>query len=471
MVRIHVQFGPSRPQPAAAAYRRLMTLKNIIRVYGERVAGVGGPGLDRVSPAAFESRRAQELRTLFRKAHDRSYRFTPYLEGLLPKGREKAPRLISKPTVRDRVFLSVLKDVLHCVFPERVQRTLPNAHVRQVRSYLEHTSHSNLHFLRADIKGFYDSIDHGILEERLGTRIRSSSIRSVVMRAVQNPTVPSGYRRKRKKAYAHTQGVPQGLAISNILANVFLGDLDAAIGGLAPVYHRYVDDILVVGEPSEVAVAKNRLATRLGDIGLELNLSKSYDGELSDGFEFLGYRFDGDMVTVREKTVDRFISGLAGRFTSWREGWEEQKKIHPWLDDEGLRQVLVEELNLVITGAISGNRRYGWLFYFLETNDPVLMHRLDAVLTNFFQRSPLFGARPSGAKRFARAIYEARFRPNGGYLVNYDAIATTAQKTAHLRRFGLLARKRYSPAEINDIFERDRSRRLRRLEQDIGRMS
>ena len=227
----------------------------------------------------------------------------------------------------------------------------------------------------------------------------------------------------------------------------------------------------MVGEPSEVAVAKNRLATRLGDIGLELNLSKSYDGELSDGFEFLGYRFDGDMVTVREKTVDRFISGLAGRFTSWREGWEEQKKIHPWLDDEGLRQVLVEELNLVITGAISGNRRYGWLFYFLETNDPVLMHRLDAVLTNFFQRSPLFGARPSGAKRFARAIYEARFRPNGGYLVNYDAIATTAQKTAHLRRFGLLARKRYSPAEINDIFERDRSRRLRRLEQDIGRMS
>ena len=136
------------------------------------------------------------------------------------------------------------------------------------------------------------------------------------------------------------------------------------------------------------------------------------------------------------------------------------------------RQVFVEELNLAITGAISGARRYGWLFYFLEINDAALLHQLDAVVAGFFARSPIFGGAPSGLKRFVRGYYEAKYRPTGTYLLNYDRFVTLTQKVAYLQRFGLLASPgSRSPEEIQALFDRARARQLHRLELDIGRIS
>ena len=132
----------------------------------------------------------------------------------------------------------------------------------------------------------------------------------------------------------------------------------------------------------------------------------------------------------------------------------------------------MEELNLAITGALSEGRRYGWLFYFLEINDHSLLHRLDAIVSSFFDRSPLFGKRPQTAKRFARAYYEAQYRPQHGYILDYDTIGTFSQKIAFLTRFGQISGViRVSRDEIETMFDRIKRRQLRGLELDVGTIS
>ena len=464
--------GRARPEAAWRGYRTVFTLENLNRICDERAARLSSRGLDRINPSVFKVRRSQELRLIYRKAQDRSYRLTPYLEVLLSRGRARPPRVLSIPTVRDRIFLAALNDVLHRVFPDRVQRLLPNAHVRNILSQIEAYHHHNLHFFRGDIRSFFDSISHTILADSLGTRIRSKTIRSVVMRAVRNPTVPWGYRRKHRSRYLHRCGIPQGLPISSVLANLYLGDLDKVVAQEATSYHRYVDDILILGDKSEVEAARTVLEARLSSIGLELNTEKTEVGPISKPFEFLGYRFKQDSVTVRDRTIDRFIAGLAGRFTSLHESWEARSRGQSWLDGAGWKQVFVEELNLATTGAISERRRYGWLFYFLEINDHSLLHRLDAIVSSLFDRSPLFGNRPATAKRFARAYYEARYRPDGGYLLNYDTMYTLAQKIDFLIRFGQIDGVTKMPRdEIDALFERTKRRQLRGLELDVGTIS
>ncbi len=80
----------------------------------------------------------------------------------------------------------------------------------------------------------------------------SKLIISLVSKIIKNPTIEFGMK-KDESNLENTKGVPQGLSLSNILANLYLRDFDNKMktfeqdnssGVLA--YHRYVDDILII---------------------------------------------------------------------------------------------------------------------------------------------------------------------------------------------------------------------------------
>jgi len=459
------------PVPSSRAFREAFRLKDLRRAYEDAIALRGSAGLDRVSPTRFHVDHDAEIRTIYRKVRNGTYRFTPYLQGLIPKGRGKPPRVISLPTVRDRIVLRQLKEALHRVFPERVGRRLPNAHVREVAKFLS-SQGKGLVVCRADIRGFYDSLHHPQLEEALRSRMGSKVFRTLIFRAIRTPTVPATYRREQKDRFIVNRGVPQGLSISTILANVYLGDLDQQLAQHVPSYHRYVDDILIMGSEPDVKDAKHALGARLEGLRLELNTEKGGTEPSSVPFDFLGYRLADTSITVRPRNVDRILGSIAAAFTHLREAWEERRKERHWLTESVQKRIFVEELNLKITGAVCENRRYGWLFYFLEMNDQTLLHQMDAVVESFYRRSPLFHGIPADAKRFARAYFEARHRPRAGYVLDYDALDTLHLRERYLRRFGILEPKRmYNAQEIHELFEKDRDRRLAWLEADVGFMS
>lgn len=238
------------------------SVSSLITCFTERFQYGTAKGVDRLNGYQYKSRAEESFSVASKKCLSGAFRFSPYLEVLKSKGRSKYPRLISIPTVRDRVVLNQLKDFLALVYPECVPKQTAAALMRGVAEALRPLDPASTLVCGCDLKDFYPSLDHQRLLKILNERIDDSRALALVRRAIVTPTVPLGARRVLHRQYSQTAGVPQGLAISNILAAIYMGPVDEAMQKKAVNYRRYVDDILMFGSPADVQGAYRSFVAR-----------------------------------------------------------------------------------------------------------------------------------------------------------------------------------------------------------------
>jgi RNA-directed DNA polymerase len=444
----------------------------LLEVFETSVKASGGRGVDRIGVEVFEERKLDHLAVASRKIQAGTYRFSPYYEKLVLKGRGKTPRILSRPTVRDKVVLSAMKRSLHQALGAEAKQALPNAFVRRLKRFLWSELDEDAVLFRLDISQFYDCVIHGQLLDLLSSRGCDGQLVQMVRRAIRTPTVSDGHAR-RLRSKRNLVGVPQGLAISNLLANVYLTDFDRIVADESLLYMRYVDDMLVVVQADNVDSVRSLIDDKLDELGLALNQEKSRILGMLDYFEYLGYSFQAENVGVRKSSQARFIASLAAMFAQFKHRARNPQR-PTWLSDDLTRQALVEDVNERITGAISGNRRYGWLFYYSEINDFTMLHQIDATIAGFFQSCPGWGFEPADLKKLSRAYFEIRSDLTGGYIHDYNSYVTPVAKLNFLSRRALIDPQRVDEVtveEIESLFARERAYRLGRLELDVGTIS
>lgn len=416
-----------------------------------------GKGTDRINGFQFAARADTECVVASGKCLAGTYRFAPYLENLKPKGRNKAPRLIGIPTLRDRVVLSQLNRFLAAVFPDCVPKNIASSYVRSVFEDLKTKTPADIWICSTDIKTFYDAIQQDRLMSVLRRRIKNKAALVLVHGALRTPTVPKNTKRSRHSEFRPKRGVPQGLAISNILAAIYMREIDDAMKKLGVAYFRYVDDVLMYGGKDAVDRALRSLRARLRRRGLSLHpeaSGKTSRQPMTKTFGYLGYTFTWPHVSVREATVERFLQSIAAKFSEYVHNKARRLERFKYLTEARLAEIFLLELNERITGAISEKRRYGWIAYFNQITDLSLLHRLDGAIARMFCRLPDFGRKaPAGLRSLSRAYFEMKFNANGGYVRDYDKIVTRAEKLKFLQERG-----RVDPAEaltdgqINDRY-------------------
>lgn len=126
-------------------------------------------------------------------------------------------------------------------------------------------------------------------------------------------------------------GIPQGAPLSDVLANLYLLQFDIEISAWVKrqggVYRRYSDDILMVlpGGFEEGQAAFQFASRAIKGYGPELEIKKEKtsivryfplakgqgfecmnDSKGKNGLEYLGFRFDGRRVYLRDSTVSRY---------------------------------------------------------------------------------------------------------------------------------------------------------------------
>lgn len=469
---------PTAPSPAvpvdyAALFDTLFAQASLEGVFNEEFESTTGKGVDRLNGFQFSLNGKEQLATASAKCLTGQYRFSPFLEVLKTKGRDKNPRLIGIPTVRDRVVLHQLNKFLAAVYPERVPKNVASTYVREISIDLKGQSPSDTWICCTDIKTFYDSIQRDRLLKVLAKRIKSQSALRLVGHALATPTVPKNTRRARHKDFRTDVGVPQGLAISNILASIYMQEVDDVMPTMGITYYRYVDDVLMYGGHDAVQKAFDSLRARLKRRGLSLHpigSGKSHLHQLSKPFGYLGYTFQWPLISVRDSTTERFLQSIAAKFSDYTHNKTRRLERFKYLTPERLKEIFVLELNERITGAISHKKRYGWIAYFNQISDLKLLHRLDMAITGMFKRLPDFGGKaPADLKKLRRAYFEMKFNPQGGYVRDYDKITTRVEMLALLTERGRVGpEEALTDEQIKDRYEKYLQHILAAMHKDEG---
>lgn len=274
---------------------RLVERSNLRAAFA-RVQGNGGcRGADGVTVGAFAERLEAELDSLEDSLRSLRYQPFPLLEVAIPK-RSGGERLLSIPAVRDRVaqaaFYEVTRDVFEAEMEEVSFAFRPGLGVRDaVRRMTELRDQGFRFVLDADIDDFFDSIPHERLFERVHKLPLPDSFFALLARWVCCESY-DGRRIRRLE-----RGVPQGSAVSPMLANLFLDALDEAFLRAGKKVVRYADDFVVMCRTESEAEAALELTDDLLErLELDLERGKTVVTSFDRGFKFLGAVFAGDEV-------------------------------------------------------------------------------------------------------------------------------------------------------------------------------
>jgi retron-type reverse transcriptase len=91
-------------------FLKYFSKKNIQKVYNESIRNKPSVGIDGKNIDCFDRNLKQEIEIIYRKILQGSYNFSFYKEKLILKGKNKYPRVISIPTIRDKIVEETIKN-------------------------------------------------------------------------------------------------------------------------------------------------------------------------------------------------------------------------------------------------------------------------------------------------------------------------------------------------------------------------
>jgi len=280
-------------------YVQVCKMETLHEAYQMAKSNNGAPGIDGVTFEAIEEGgREGFLRQIREELVTQTYRPMRGRKKEIPKDGGNKVRVLTIPTVRDRVVQGALKLVLEPIFEAdfqpgsygyRPKRTAHQAVNRVAQAIVE----GKTRIIDIDLRAYFDNVQHYLLLEKVARRVQDDAVMHLLKMTLKA---------------AGKKGVPQGGVISPLLSNLYLTEVDRMLekaigttrrGEYSNVqYARYADDlvILVDAHPRHdwlVTAVNRRLREELAKLRVEINEDKSRMVDLAKGesFSFLGFEY------------------------------------------------------------------------------------------------------------------------------------------------------------------------------------
>ena len=267
-------------------------------------------GLDEISYADFRKNFSQNATYLTRSLINGTYTPEPLRKINIPKENRSGVRPIGISSIKDKLIQRVLYSELNPYFDETF---LSNSYAYRPNksTYKAINRASNFindgycWILKADVKDFFESIDHSKLLQILQKHIKDAKIISLISLFLKT----GGFLKRDFKE--HKIGVNQGDILSPMLSNIYLDLMDRFINKTTDKFVRYADDFIICfGEKDEATEFEQKLDGFLKLLNLSLNKEKTKVVNINDGFVFLGVRFFGKNRCVDNDKIQKIISNL-----------------------------------------------------------------------------------------------------------------------------------------------------------------
>ena len=180
---------------------------------------------------------------------------------------------------------------------------------------------------KADIKKYFQSVDHGVLMGILAKRIKDKDVLWLIRKILDN-----------HDAGTPGRGMPLGNWTSQFFANVYLNELDQYVKHNLRIkcYIRYVDDFVILHRSKDVLRGyKGEIERFLKGLKLDLHPQKCKIIPLSKGVDFLGFRIFYHHKLLRRKNIWKFKRKIGKEMISYGQGlssaWQVLDSFNGWI--------------------------------------------------------------------------------------------------------------------------------------------
>jgi len=198
-------------------YVHVCKMETLQEAYEMAKENNGAPGIDGVTFETIEESGVESfLQQIRNELITNTYRPMPARKKEIPKDGGTKVRVLSIPSIRDRVVQGALKLILEPVFEAdfqpgsygyRPKRTAHEAINRVAEGIVE----TKTKIIDLDLRAYFDNVQQSLLLEKVAKRVRDDQ----VMRLLKMILKASG-----------KKGVPQGGVISPVLSNLYLNEVD-----------------------------------------------------------------------------------------------------------------------------------------------------------------------------------------------------------------------------------------------------
>lgn len=246
----------------------------------------------------------------------------PRISEINKKGSSKKRAVFTFPR-KENYLLKLIVHLLYRydgIFPDNLYSFRQNVSVKDaIRRIANWGQLKSSYCYKVDIHDYFNSVDTEIMSDIIRKRIDSLDhpLSELLIKLISDPfAIKNGVITKCKK------GVMAGMPVSGFLADLYLIELDEWFASRGIMYLRYSDDIVVFAESSEkIDLYEKTIKDFLQSKHLEVNPKKEVRTLPGEPVEFLGFRFEGNDITISRISVEKLkdkIRRKARALYRWR---------------------------------------------------------------------------------------------------------------------------------------------------------
>lgn len=311
----------------------------------EELDGNKATGLDKVTKDMYLMNLDENLNNLVDKLKTKSYKPSPARKVNIPKANGKL-RGLAIANFEDKIVQMAVKKIVEAIFEPKFTNNMfgfrPNRGCHDCLKYLNYCIEKKYtnYILDADIKGYFDNINHDLIIKGLETHIKDPNLIRLIKRFLKAGIIEN------REHITSDYGTPQGSILSPVLANIvmyygiilFVEKLKKTAKGYVEIINYADDMILCFQHKTDAEYIYNQLKLRLKQLGLEFaedktrliefgrfaseNYKRNGKGKL-ETFDFLGFTHycskssDGKRFRVKRKTSKKKFKQKVQEFKIW----------------------------------------------------------------------------------------------------------------------------------------------------------
>ncbi len=351
-------------------------------------------------------------------------------------------RLICKPSIKDRPAFILLKNYLTEKFNAKNKKKLSKNSIiidiaNKLNNIFERKEQEEYFLAKIDVVSFYSNLDREILKNDLKNKYElddaainfvkntieqyENSIRTVDKDKKEFDSLNSEARLTEFEfLFDYKKGIPQGLPISNILAEMYISGIEKDLKREFMKFStkisvfRYIDDIIIIfkskKDESYLKEKIKKMEYKTLTFNDEMDLHRLSDFDWLNEINVIGFNFNYNglkhnkpiEIGINKDNLSSFINKIEKKFSDFASS---NSKTHLAINQSVTSDTIKEksiiklisfrnEIDKMITGYFikdkNGYKGYGWIHYFKDITNPSAFILVDKAIEKFKKRYKIF---------------------------------------------------------------------------------